>query len=233
MRIALAEDEPDIAAHMQEGIARTGIVCNLFVDGPSLVNGLQRGTYDVVLADWNIPEPNGIEVVRWAQNQLESPPPFVMLTSRSDADDIVEALEAGACDYIVKPEDIRIVVARLKAAARRGTAPDKERVVTYGRYSFDRLYSTATLDDEPIKLTAKEFELALTLFQNRDRPLARSYLLGEVWGANDQVETRTLDMHVSRVRNKLRLNPENGFVIQSVFGFGYRLEGYADGEEAT
>lgn len=226
MRVALAEDDADIAEHMQSAIAQTGIVCDLFIDGKALQTGLKRTTYDAVLVDWNMPPPTGIEVIRWAHESMDAPPPFIMMTSRSDPDDIVSALEAGAADYIVKPENTAVVVARLKSAARRGKGPEKDRMVEFGQYRFDRLEQTATLAGDQIKLTAKEFALALILFDNRDRPLSRSYLLGEVWGSSDQVETRTLDMHVSRVRSKLSLRPENGYVVQSVFGFGYRLEGF-------
>ena len=232
MRVALAEDDADIAAFIETAIEQADISCDTFIDGRALQTGLKRATYDAVLADWNMPPPTGIEVVRWAQEALESPPPFIMMTSRSDPDDIVAALEAGACDYIVKPENPAVIIARLKAAARRGNAGEKDREVRHGPYRFDRLEQSASLEGEPIKLTAKEFALAMIFFENRDRPLSRGYLLGEVWGSSDQVETRTLDMHVSRIRNKLSLRPENGYVIQSVFGFGYRLDGFEGDTEA-
>ncbi|MCP5396767.1 MAG: response regulator transcription factor [Sphingomonadaceae bacterium] len=231
MRIAIVDDEPSISGPMAQALSSAGMACETFPDGGAARRALQRETFDVMLVDWNMPGMSGIELVSWAMESMEAPPGFIMLTGRSDPDDIVHALETGASDYIVKPGEPAVVIARVKAVARRGQPPVPERQESFGPFLFDNLDRTVSVSGEAVKLTAKEFELALAFFKNLNRPLSRQYLLSEVWGSSEGVETRTLDMHVSRIRSKLGLRPEQGFVIQSVFGFGYRLETFDTAED--
>lgn len=226
MRVAVADDEVELASHMVAVLEAAGIACDSFPNGTGIQSALKRDTYDVVLLDWNMPGLTGFEVLDWAVNSLEAPPPFIMLTARSAQEDIVLALEAGASDYIVKPESAAIIVARVRAVARRNASRDRERTSTFGPFTFDNMERTVSVDGSEARLTAKEYELASLLFQNLNRPLSRGYLLSEIWGSSEGVETRTLDMHVSRIRAKLGLRAECGFAIQSVFGFGYRLESF-------
>ena len=230
MRIALADDEKDILEHVSFVVRNAGHDVDCFANGVDVVNALQRETYDVALLDWNMPGKTGLEVVAWAAENLDVPPAIILLTSRQDKDDIVRGLEAGATDYIVKPESDAVIRARIEAAARRNANPEGERTVWRGRYRIDRLDRAITIDGAPVQLTAKEFELAKLFFENLDRPLSRGYLFSRVWGGQAELETRTIDMHVSRLRSKLQLAPENGFVIRTVFGFGYRMDQYADEE---
>jgi DNA-binding response OmpR family regulator len=148
-----------------------------------------------------------------------------MLTSRTDKDDVVAALRAGADDYVVKPESASVIVARVEAVLRRAMprAP-RERVLHFGPYAFDRLTERVQVRDEDVALSAKEFELAVTLFENMHRALSRAYLLETTWQSAADVSTRTLDVHVSRVRIKLKLTPENGYRIAAIPNYGYRLE---------
>lgn len=231
MRVAVADDEPELAAQVATILENAGIDSETFTSGKSIQTALKRDTYDVVLLDWNMPDLSGIDVLAWAVDKLEAPPRFIMLTARADQDDVVNALEAGASDYIVKPEHPAIIVARVNAVARRDATPDRERSNAYGPFTFDNLERTVSVDGDEVKLTAKEFDLANLLFRNLNRPLSRSYLLAEIWGSSEGVETRTLDMHVSRVRSKLGLRAETGFAIQSVFGFGYRLESFTEQDD--
>lgn len=228
MRVAVADDEVELAAQVVAVLENAGIACDSFPNGTAIQTALKRDTYDVLLLDWNMPAMSGIEVLKWAVSTMEAPPPIIMLTARSEQDDIVKALEAGACDYIVKPESPAIIVARVRAAARRNAQAERERTSTFGPYSFDNLERSVTVDGNEVKLTSKEFDLAALFFRNLNRPLSRSYLLAEIWGSSEGVETRTLDMHVSRIRSKLGLRADAGFAIQSVFGFGYRLERFDD-----
>ncbi|MFC4254786.1 response regulator [Altererythrobacter xixiisoli] len=230
MRVAIVDDEPDLAAEMARLAESAGMTCEIFADGTDVVTALRRSTFDVVLLDWNMPNTSGIEVLRWATDRLETPPAFILLTARGDTDDVVRGLEAGATDYIIKPEEETIILARIRAAARRTQARPRDRQTAHGRYSIDMAEDQISLDGQPVKLTAKEFALARVFLENIDRPLSRSYLLGEIWGSSDLVETRTLDMHVSRVRSKLSLRAENGLVIQTVFGFGYRMDSIKDND---
>lgn len=230
MRVAIVDDEQDLAAEMARMAESAGMTCEIFSDGTDVVTALRRSTFDVVLLDWNMPNTSGIEVLRWANDRLETPPAFILLTARGDSDDVVRGLEAGASDYIIKPEAEAIILARIRAAARRNQTRPRDRQTAHGRYSIDLSEDQISLDGQSIKLTAKEFALARVFLENIDRPLSRSYLLGEIWGSSDLVETRTLDMHVSRIRSKLGLRAENGLVIQTVFGFGYRMDSIKDAD---
>nr|WP_298895098.1 response regulator transcription factor [uncultured Altererythrobacter sp.] len=224
MRIAVADDERELLDQLAGIMQAAGHQIFTFRNGLDLINALKRETFDVVLADWNMPQRTGLEVINWMRDNLSPLPPFIMITSRQDSGDIVKALEAGAIDYIVKPEDNRVILARVEAAGRRSGANQIERVAKFGDYELDRQSKSVTIRDREIALTNKEFDLVDLLFQNRDRPLSRGYLLSRVWGSSEDLETRTIDVHVSRLRAKLDLQPENGFVIRTVFGFGYRMD---------
>lgn len=199
--------------------------CDQFQSGTELVRALGRETYDLLLVDWNMPGKSGIEVVEWAKRHLESPPPIILVTSRNDKDDIASALNAGADDYIVKPESSIVIKARADAALRRfQSVRPSAQSTTLGAYVIDHSRKSISIDGNEVPLTGKEFALAELLFRNCDRPLSRQYIQQTVWNMVADLPSRTLDMHVSRVRKKLELRAENGFRLETVFGFGYRLE---------
>ncbi len=230
LRIAIADDDQEVLDQISSCLTPTGYDFDRFRNGKDLLVALRRETYDVVLVDWNMPGATGLEVVRWGVETLEKPPAFILITSRSDKADIVRGLEMGASDYIVKPESEEVIVARIEAAARRGTTPPKqERFQAFGQYRIDRLNDVIERSGEEIRLTAKEFKVAALFFENLNRPLSRSYIFSQIWGNMGDITTRTLDMHVSRVRSKLELRPHNGFAIQTVFGFGYRMDAFFEG----
>lgn len=224
MRIAIADDDPELLGQLGSALEGTGHQFECFKNGNELQTSLRRETYDVVLVDWNMPGRSGLEVIRWATDSLENPPAFILLTSRSEKSDIVRGLEAGAIDYVVKPESQEVIFARIEAAGRRLKPVEMDRHATFGDYRIDRLLREISWRGDNIRLTAKETELATLFFDNLNRPLSRSYIFGQVWGGVLDVESRTLDIHVSRVRSKLQLRPQNGFAIQTVFGFGYRMD---------
>jgi DNA-binding response OmpR family regulator len=228
MRLAVVDDDRDVTSHLSAALAADGLSVDVFSNGAAFRTAFARDTYDAVLIDWNMPGETGIDIVKWARASLDNPPPFLMMTSRSDEADIVAGLDAGASDFIVKPASIPVLRARVAAAVRERSRLGQQPVALFDGYAIDRAMQTITLDQQAIKLTQKEFQLAALLFDNLDRPLSRNYLLSHVWSAAAGVETRTLDMHISRIRNKLRLSPENLYVLQTVFGFGYRLTRYVD-----
>jgi DNA-binding response OmpR family regulator len=225
VQIAILEDEKDDAALAVEALADAGHTIRTFTAGDALLAELRRGTFDLLLLDWNLPGLSGLEVTQWARTHLEPSPAIIMLTAREAADDAVAALEAGADDFIVKPVDPRVLAARVEAVARRVyRAPEGRQATRIAGYAFDPLTRTVTWAGGQAVLTDREFQLALILFRNLHRQLARAYLLETIWGWSSEVQTRTLDAHVSKVRRKLDLRPENGFRLTPVYSYGYRLE---------
>lgn len=229
MRIAILEDEPDLADHVAAVLKAGGHDCQLFPLGKALIAALKRDTFDLLVLDWNLPDITGIEVLVWAKDNLDRTPPVLFVTSRSDEADIVQALDLGADDYVVKPIQPRELSARVGAVLRRSLPPQTAGVERFGRYAFDTRGATVAVDGTPVELTAKEFGLAHLLFRNLDRALSRAYLLERVWGHHPDLQTRTLDAHVSRIRTKLELRPEHGVRLTPVYSYGYRLERLEDG----
>ena len=230
MRIAIADNDPEIIEFLGRIVEGLGHIYSGYADGTTLTNALLRDTFDLVILDWNMPGKTGIEILKWMDGAVEDCPPVIMMTSRTAKQDVSDALNAGADDYITKPEDKNVIAARINALLRRNSgASAMEPTAEYGDYLLNRIEQTVRHGDKEIALTAKEFELADLMFRNRDRTLSRRYIMETVWRTNAHLATRTLDMHVSRIRSKLALKPENGFRIFTVFGYGYRLETLGNG----
>lgn len=230
MRVAIADDDSEIIEFLGAIVEEQGYVYAGYADGTSLSNALLRDTFDLIILDWNMPGKNGMQILEWMESAVENRPPVIMMTSRTAKQDVSDALNAGADDYITKPEDKNIIAARINALLRRNSgASAMEPTAEYGDYLLNRIEHTVRHGDREIALTAKEFELADLMFRNRDRTLSRRYIMETVWRTNAHLATRTLDMHISRVRSKLALKPENGFRIFTVFGYGYRLETLGNG----
>lgn len=225
MKIGIVDDEEAILEFVSGVLDADGYHCQVFRRGLDLISVLGRETFDLLVLDWNVPDMNGLEILQWAQRHIEPSPPVIMLTSRSDKDDVARALLAGADDFIVKPESAVVISARVAAVLRRVRArPSADRFERFGPYVFDRQTETVTLNEQPVGLTAKEFALALMFFSNLHKPLSRRYLMESIWKSVADLATRTLDMHVSRIRSKLQLRADNGYRLQTVFNYGYRLE---------
>jgi len=225
MKVALLDDDDSHNALVAALLAPAGYDCTSFTRPERLLAELRRQTFDLLIVDWNMPELSGIETLRRVRELLSPAPPVLLLTSRSNEADLVEGLNAGADDYIVKPLQPPVLIARVNALARRAYRPAAApQVEQHGPYRLDPGAQTVTWAGNLETLTPKEFQLALLLFNNPARALSREYLLRRVWGQRPDLETRTLDAHVSRIRSKLHLRPVNGFKLSTVYGFGYRLE---------
>lgn len=225
MRIALLEDDSDQAQIMRLWLQDTDVELVIFSTGAALVRALKGEIFDMVLLDWCVPDMDGMEVLNWIRRQLGWNLPVIFTTGRDEEESIVEALNNGADDYLVKPLSRSVLTARIQAIARRtGLKEPPADLLVVGDYQFDRKRRVCTLQGEEISLTAREFDLALYFFENLGRILSRETLLHQVWGATGQLQTRTVDTHVSRVRQKLQLRPENGWNLQAVYHYGYRLE---------
>lgn len=232
MRIAIADDQVEDLESLASTLKEAGYACTCMNNGDDVIAALRRETFDLLLLDWNMPRSSGLDVVLWANENLPNPPPIMLLTSRDSKDDVIRALDSGAMDYIVKPGDPDIIRARISAALRRRGFDSGSDTATFAGYTFDRARQAVTFAGETIELRAKEFELARLLFENINRPLSRSYIMARVWNASPDMETRTLDMHISRIRAKLVLRPERGVALRTVFGFGYRLDSCENEAEA-
>ncbi|WP_199170668.1 response regulator transcription factor [Caulobacter sp. FWC2] len=225
MKVALLDDDQSHNALVASVLDPAGFICTSFTTPSRLLAELRKQTFDLIILDWNMPELSGVETLRLLREDPLTAPPVLLLTSRSVESDLVEGLNAGADDYIVKPLQPQVLLARVNAVARRVQRPPASpQVEQHGPYRLDPGAQTASWGGQIEALTPKEFQLASLLFNNLSRPLSREYLLRRIWGQRPDLETRTLDAHVSRLRAKLHLRPANGFRLSTVYGFGYRLE---------
>lgn len=223
-KIAIVEDDPDEMAQLTAWLSTHG-QCVPFGDGQSFLVALHRDTFDLACIDWNLPGMTGPEVVKRIRSGAQAPAlPVVLITARSADEDTVAGLVAGADDYVTKPVRKPVLLARVEALLRRLAPVDADNVERFGDYVFDRSRDSVIARDQECVLTTKEFNLALLLFRNLHRPLARRYMMEEVWGATADVSSRTLDTHVCRLKTKLGLTAANGYSFGPVYGFGYRLE---------
>lgn len=225
LKIALLEDDADQAEVIRHWLEAAEHACSVSATGADMLRRLRRDTFDLLLLDWETPDTSGIEVLQWVRANIDWPVPVVFTTRRESEEDIVSALAKGADDYLTKPVSRGELLARIEAVARRAR-PQAEvsDELQAPPYVLQRSLRTVRFHGQSVELSPKEFELAYLVFASPGRLLSRTYLLESVWGLNASVETRTVDSHVSRLRRKLQLKPENGWRLSSVYNHGYRLE---------
>ncbi|MDC0664219.1 response regulator transcription factor [Marinobacter sp. SS21] len=224
MRIALLEDEQEQAQHVKAVMCEQGYQCDAYPNGQSFLSSVLHRSYDLLILDWQIPDMTGIDVLKSVRAQMNWRIPVLFLTQRDSEQDIVSALDAGADDYLSKPARPAELVARIKALARRSAPETDKEILEFGPFVINAQLRTIALNGEPLTLTDKDFDLTLFLFQNQGRLLTREMLLERVWGLTRDINTRTVDTHMSRLRRRLGLNPDNGFRIKTIYQRGYRLE---------
>ncbi len=179
----------------------------------------------MLILDWIVPDMDGYEVLRWVRENFDWRIPVVFVTAKDEEDDIVRALEEGADDYMVKPAKQRELNARIAAVARRASTVDENQAeIEFEPYLIDLGNHDIKRDGERIDVTQKEYELIVFLFKNIGRVMSRAHILESVWGRNPDINTRTVDTHVSRIRTKLALSAESGWKLSSIYQHGYRLE---------
>ncbi|MDQ7990936.1 MAG: response regulator transcription factor [Candidatus Dactylopiibacterium sp.] len=224
MRIAALEDDPTQILVLANCLRDAGHEVHEFRLVSDLKRFCSRESADLFVLDWNVPDQTGPEFLGWLRRERNDDTPAIFLTSRDAEEDIVGGLAAGADDFIIKPLSPRILLSRIEAVMRRTRGTQAPAVIDCPPYRFDPAQNLATLHGEPVELTEKEFSLAFFMFRNVGRLLSRGHMFEAVWGRNPNVPTRTVDTHISRVRSKLQLRPENGFRIVPTYSFGYRLE---------
>jgi len=226
MRIGLLEDEVEQARNLSASLVEKGHACEFFHTGQSFLYAVTHNSYDLLIMDWQLPDMEGTDALRDVRKELNWKIPVIFLTQRDSEEDIITALEAGADDYLVKPARIGELVARINALSRRTSTEDdqKDDQLIQGPFTIDLHARTIHCHGESLALTDKDFDLAVFMFQNVGRLLSRNHLLERVWGVSSDLNTRTVDTHVSRLRRKLGVKPENGFRIKTIYQHGYRLE---------
>lgn len=224
MRIALLEDDAEQAALIRAWLEGAGYHCATFGRGREFMRGVTREHYDLYVIDWELPDVSGVAVLEWLRENLGWERPVIFLTIRDREKDIVLVLNKGADDYIVKGAGATQVVARVNALLRRAYGTEIQDVVLErAPYTIFVPGRTVLRDGEEIELTHKEFDLTLFLFRNVGRLLSRGYILETVWGTRPDLNTRTVDTHVSRLRTKLGLS-HSPWRLSAVYQHGYRLE---------
>ena len=224
-RVLVVEDEEDIAGLIQHALERNGDVeVETVGSGDAALKAAAAHTPDLVVLDLNLPVLGGLEVCRLLrQRPATAAVPIIMLTAKTSETDRVTGLDAGADDYVTKPFSLRELAARVRAVLRRGKADAA--VVAPAVYRGKHLVAdfdavAVYVDEQPVRLTRREFELLKYLVENRNRVLSRDRLLERVWGYDRLIETRSVDVHVGRLRSKL--GPSGG-QIETVVCLGYRF----------
>ncbi|WP_175773495.1 response regulator transcription factor [Paraburkholderia phenazinium] len=225
MKIAVLEDEPAQADFVCQTLIAGGHECQSFSTGLGLRIELKKQTFDLLVLDWNIPDMSGEKILQWVRGSMPHRLAVLFLTCRGGDDDISSMLNMGADDYIVKPVAASVLLARVDSLLRRTYQIDSSvHQEIYGVYEFGLATQQVCMNGSSVRLTPKEYELALLFFRNMGRPLSRAYVFERVWKQTTQVSCRTMDAHISMIRNKLNLRPEHGYRLAPVYGYGYRLD---------
>lgn len=224
MQIALLVTDQDQSALIAQVLQAAGYACHPCKDDGRLPEHLQEHACDLLIADWPAAT-SRLRLLRAVRGHMAEPFPILLLAERGSEETLVAALEAGACDYLVQPLRRGELAMRVKVLlARAYPEAMTEAPQRFGAYAFETGAARLTRNGVAIQLTRKEFDLALLFFRNLGRPLSRAYLQEAIWAHDTDLPSRTIDTHVSRVRSKLGLHPENGFRLVPVYSFGYRLE---------
>jgi two-component system response regulator RegX3 len=224
-RILLVEDEIALSDPLSFLLEREGYEVVVAADGPSALTAFDQDGADLVLLDLMLPGLPGTEVCR--ELRTRSTVPIIMVTAKDSEIDIVVGLELGADDYITKPYSTRELLARIRAVLRRRVEVEDfdEAVLEGGRVRMDVDRHTVEVDGEPVPMPLKEFELLELLMRNPGRVLTRGQLIDRVWGSDYFGDTKTLDVHIKRIRSKIEVQPSEPVLLVTVRGLGYRFEG--------
>ena len=225
MRIAVLDNDRSQADLICQVLTAAGHSCQSYDSGKEMLAQLRKDSTDMIILDWQVADMSAVDVLRRAREKMPAHTPIMFMTGSAGEDDIVAGVGAGASDYMIKPLRRGELVARVQAMLRRAyPAQNGAEMLQFGPYVFETRPGRLIMDGSVIDVTHKEFYLALLFFRNIGRPLSRAYIHEAVWIRETDVPSRTMDTHVSRVRNKLQLKPENGFRLVPVYSYGYRLE---------
>lgn len=225
-KILIVEDEASFSEALQFLLEKEGFEVSVAEDGREAIAKFESNGADLVLLDLMIPEISGTEVCRIIRSKSQVP--IIMLTAKDAEIDKVVGLELGADDYVTKPYSSRELLARIKAVLRRNTAGgelvEEGSILSEGSIKMDLDKHQVTLNSNPIALPLKEFELLEFLLRNSGRVLTRNQLIDRIWGSDYFGDTKTLDVHIKRLRSKIEIDPANPVIIHTIRGLGYKLE---------
>lgn len=225
-KILIVEDESSFSEALAFLLGKEGFETAVAEDGRQALDTFAREGADLILLDLMIPEVSGVEVCRAIRTT--SNVPIIMLTAKDAEIDKVVGLELGADDYVTKPYSSRELIARIKAVLRRGSSDDdsiqEQDIMEVGPVKLNTGKHQVFVNGAPTSLPLKEFELLEFLMRNSGRVLTRSQLIDRVWGGDYYGDTKTLDVHIKRLRAKIESDPANPVLIQTIRGLGYKLE---------
>jgi two-component system response regulator RegX3 len=224
-RILVVEDEETLSEAIAFLLSKEGFEVSVAATGPQAISEFDKNGADLILLDLMIPGLSGTEVCR--QIRTKSAVPIIMLTAKDSEIDKVVGLEIGADDYVTKPYSSRELIARIRAVLRRGELSDitdSSGPLEVGAVRLDVDRHIITVNGTPVALPLKEFELLEFLMRNSGRVLTRMQLIDRVWGSDYVGDTKTLDVHIKRLRAKIEVDPANPELIQTVRGMGYKME---------
>ena len=223
-RILIVEDEESVLDPLELLLSKEGFTIETARDGREALEKFAKTNPDLILLDLMLPEVSGTEVCR--QIRAKSQVPIIMLTAKDTEVDKVVGLELGADDYVTKPYSKAELIARIRAVLRRqgDSSTSTEGVITAGPVRIDVERHQVNINDQLVSLPLKEFELLEFLVRNSGRVLTRSQLIDRVWGSDYFGDTKTLDVHVKRLRAKIEKDPANPTYIQTIRGLGYKFE---------
>ena len=224
-RILVVEDEETLAEAISFLLSKEGFDVAVAATGPAAIESFEKSGADLILLDLMLPGLSGTEVCR--QIRTKSSVPIIMLTAKDSEIDKVVGLELGADDYVTKPYSSRELIARIRAVLRRGELQDTDiegTTLEVGPVRMDTDRHIISVNGEVVAIPLKEFELLEFLMRNAGRVLTRVQLIDRVWGSDYVGDTKTLDVHIKRLRAKIEKDPANPEYIQTVRGMGYKME---------
>ena len=222
----LVEDEPAFVETLRFQLQREGYEVRVAPDGMTAIATVQRTKPDLILLDLILPGMDGMEVCRRIRSEVATP--IIMLTARTGVADKVTGLEAGADDYVTKPIQMRELLARIKAALRRSQLPpaaETTMIMTIGDLRVDIGRHSVFVNEREVSLRAKEFELLTFLARNAGQVVTREQIMRRVWNVDDAEDSRTVDVHIRWLREKIEQDPSHPLRLQTVRNVGYRLAG--------
>ncbi len=229
MKILIVDDEPHIVELLKVNLEARDNDVSFSYDGKEGYDIAVKEVFDVILLDIMLPGMNGIKILNeLKKDSVNKDTPVIMLSAKSEVDDIILGLDCGADDYIAKPFSIQEVLARVKSATRKASRSsnntnDNAEVIEFSNVRIKKSSRSIRVDGDKVDFTKKEFDLLLCLYENTGRVLERDVLLEKIWGYDYEGETRTVDVHVKNIRKKLKLADNTDYKIKTVVGVGYVL----------